>query len=153
MPFPISHLNQLRFTDVDLRKRDIPDLILFIEARMREKGARKIYHKSNSLTFKGWQGDFANLYPIVPFATKGSLEISKEALSLTVNYQLFFSPIPLVLFVAPLLAFVLFVRPFNLEELLRSSLSIAFCYFLYFYVTKSRFERFLKKTLHSNVAG
>ena len=153
MSFPISYKSEFKYKSATSLRQDVSDLILLLEAGLREQNAKALVHKIDSVSFKGRFYDLPKLYPLLQMVSSGLIKLSEGNDHITIAYSLRFTRM-LVFACALFLAIVgLSINEIGLQGCFGALLIVGFFYWAMYYSTINRFYKFLKKTLQPHVAG
>ena len=153
MSFPISYKSEFKFKPVATLQQDISDLILLVEAGLREQNARALVHKIDSVSFKGRFYNLPELYPLLQMISSGLIKISDENGRITITYNLRFTRMLVFACALILVLISLSINEIGYQGGFGALLMVGFCYWAMYYSTTNRFNKFLKKNLQPNVAG
>jgi hypothetical protein len=153
MPFPLSYENEYRFNTGDLLQKDISDLVLIVESGLRERNAKILFHKNDSVTFKGRYYNFPALFSLLQMVSIGIIKFSEESGKIAVSYNLKFTRMLVFACVLLLINIVTFLNQMSIEEYFFTAMIIGFMYLVLYFVTIIRFNKFIKGIMQLNVAS
>ena len=153
MPFPLSYQSKFKFSDEIDHQKEISDWILKVESKLREQNVKILFHKKDSVTFKGRYYNLPELFPLLQMVSKGVVEISQESNKIAVVYNLKFTRMLIFAIIFVVAVTIPSLKGMSVQDYFAPIAIVGIIYWTLYYITVNRFDRFLKRALNCNVAS